>query len=537
MDNALFSDIYEHDVPQFNSVITEGYATHELPKAPDYIGKVWRCAYNDLPADYVYNGWEMANPYDVYEEITRRKRRGRQYEIAPTTTYMVRYKLDYQGKPLRKQNMFMPYSTAANIIKLRGAVYDVSPVMTDKAISVGIDHIFIPVTRAKIKFERLVQHFVVNCELQQEYVIWAPLYKRPKPEKGQIKPVIGACSTLGHYLFCKYGVSETFGRFARTQVSVGFADQINETNYPADEWLICETQGIKPPALGKVMYYYKSEIKLAIRKRDWNPFTKGLIASFFYVADFFPSRIHPEDIDDIRLWRALMGHIVIATNENEGKLVEGIDVHMGSLDNYIDELTKEDLLSDKIVVNDLYELMVDLIQTFSQRVLEDVSSVSSLYGKQLRVLRYTMLPIQKDIFYFLFDIKKRLKNNLSAQEINKIMNRLFKPDRIMKINYGHAEVKPISLACDNYALGITCKVVPQAESTAGAGEKKSSMTDPNKLVDVSLAEAGGHLNLPKSEPSGRSRLNPFVRLSPEGLILRKDHLRKIVDKTHLLLRS
>lgn len=537
MDECLFSEIYEKQVPHFNPLLSNGLATVELPQAPEYISKVWQCAINDLPPEMRYGDWEMCTPLEAYLETTRRKKHGRQYEIAPSTVYMVKYKLEWKGVPLTARYQFMPYVLQGGVAKLRGANYDISPVMTDKAVSVGIDHIFIPVTRAKIKFERVMHHFIANGEPQNHYVIHAPLYRRGKPKKGQPKPVVKAFSTLAHYLFCKYGVTEAFKRYADADVFIGFGDTINTQNYPENEWLICRSCGVKPTGLNARQTWFPSDVHIAIRKTHINARSSGMLAGFFYVLDYFPSRIHPEDTEDVRLWRALMGHLVISTIENEGKLVEGIDVHMRSLDTYIDALARIDLKSDGIHVNDLYDLMAELIGSFPKRLLEDVSSVSSLYGKQLRVLRYVMMPIQETIFYFLFELKKKLKPTTEAADINKIMNRLFRTDRIFKINYNHSEVRSVALACDNYGIGITCKVVPQTESTASMNGKKSSLYDPTKLLDASYSEVGGYLNLPKSEPSGRSRINLYAAINSDNLVVRKPHMIEKIDNTQRLIRG
>ena len=62
MDECLFEQIYQNEVPHFNKKIVEGLASHEMPKAAEYISKVWRCAVNDLPGELRYLGWDMTTP-------------------------------------------------------------------------------------------------------------------------------------------------------------------------------------------------------------------------------------------------------------------------------------------------------------------------------------------------------------------------------------------------------------------------------------------------------------------------------------------
>jgi hypothetical protein len=536
MDPQLFDPIYnDDDVPKFNPLLASGLATTYIAGAPMYIDKVFRCAEKDFPAGLEYGGFEMCTPMEAYQEITRRKKNRRQYETAQSSVYMVKYNLRWKGVDLPPRYMFMPIASYAGLMHIRGALYAISPVVTDKAISVGVNNIFIPLTRAKLKFERTMHHFMKNDERTSEYVIWSPVYRRTKPQHGAPKPVVKAFSTLGHYLFCKYGVGETFSKFGNANVEVGYADTVNETTHPESEWFICRSTQLKPVPLGRVAYI-GSEIRLAIRKSEWTPMTVGLIAAFFYVVDFFPHRVTPEDVNESRLWRALLAHIIIATTESEGVLVNAVDVHMASLDTYIDALAAEDLQSEGLVINDFYELIAELVESFPRRILESSGSVSSMYGKQLRILRYVCLPIVKDIFNFVFELRKKTKPNMTGDEIVKIMNRQFKTERIMKISYDHGEVRPVSSASDNPVFGITCNVVLQTSSTGATTKAKSTALDPSSYLDASIAEISGYLNLPKSEPSGRSRINPFAAISESGVTIRKKHLIKVIDDAQATIR-
>jgi len=62
------------------------------------------------------------------------------------------------------------------------------------------------------------------------------------------------------------------------------------------------------------------------------------------------------------------------------------------------------------------------------------------------------------------------------------------------------------------------------------------LNDPSKRLHVSVAEVGGYSNLPKSEPSGRSRLNPCVRIDDKGVVIRNPERIEMLDSIQEMIR-
>jgi hypothetical protein len=535
MDGQIFNPIYNDIVPKFNPQIAGGLATEYIKHAPKHIDKVWRCAEKDLPEGLEYLGYEMCTPLEAYNVITRRKKPRRQYETATSNVFMVKYLFKYKGQPFPPiyQQMLIPGQSG--LVPLRGALHAINPVITDKAISVGVNNIFIPLTRAKLKFDRVMQYYLRDGAIKDGYVVWSQIYRS---KTGAVKPTVKANSTLPHYLFSKYGLGEAFQRFANANVVVGDAETINDSTYPSEEWYICESTRVPPKNHGATRNaaYTPSDIRLAVKRSEWTFMVEGMVLGFFYVVDYFPQRVTPENVNDTRIWKVLMGHINNDSTESEGLLINTVDTHLESLDTYVDALVSEDLLAEGLQIADFYELLAELIESFPKRVLDSAQTVSSMYDKQLRVLRYVCLPIVKDIFNFVFELRKKTKPNLTADDIIKVVNHNFKTERIMKVTYKHPEVRSVSIVSDNPLFAVTLNAVLQTNSTGSSSKSKQTTQDPSTHLHASMSEVSGYLNISKAEPSGRSRLNPYVAINEQGVIVRKPHMQKMIDAAQEIIK-
>lgn len=527
MDTKLFARLNEN-APKFNPRIAEGIATEQIRGAERYIDRVFRCAEEGFPEGLEYLGGQRCTPIEEYRVITKSRNNQRSYEITRSDIYLMRYRFSFNGHIIDR-HLFLPYLRDSGLLTLRGSTFAVSPVLADKAISVSMNSIFIPLSRAKIKFERIPQHFIRNGVKETVYVIWSPIHNRIAQAKGaENQPSVRAHSTLMHYLFCKVGVVRAFAEYGNSDVVIGYHDTINETNYPPDQWVICKSTNIKPRRL-RDRNYIGTDIRLAIPKDQYNPVTASMIGGFFYIADHFPNRVEPEDVDEVRLWKTLLGHLIYPPGVSEGKYVEDIDAHLQSLDNYLDELAKEDLRDEGVYCEDLYDLFLHVIETFSARVSQNVDSVSTMYGKRLTVLRYLLFDIRAAIFNFMFKVSNT-KKALTLKDVENAMNRNLKIDLIMRASHRHGEVNIISSPGDNKVFKITSNLVLQTDSSGGKGGKsKMSVTDPSRWLHASIAEVGSYGNLPKSSPDGRGRINPYVKVGPDGLIERSEEHRELLD--------
>lgn len=537
MDVKLFSTLQKKYVRPFNELTGNGLAVSHMKHVEKYVDDVFRCAAKGFPEGIEYLGYRRCTPLEAFNVVTRkRSNSNRSFEMTKSFMYLVEYQFRYFGDQIENRYLFLPYVEDAGIIKILGSVFSISPVIADIAISVMIDSLFIPVGRDKLEFKRLLHPVMANGERDMYYVVWSNIHHQSNA-KGQdrsVKPIVKMNGTPAHYLFCKYGVREAFKRYFNVEVVVG-QHEIIRTDYPSSEWMIFESaykQGGKPRG-HKLRFYTASQIRLAIRVKDFNPGTQGMIAAFFYLVDHFPDRISVEEIDDTVMWRVLMGHIYLEPNISEGKMLIGINAHIDSSDGYIDFMAKEDLEKAGVYVNDLYELFAYIIETMPERIAQAGTDVASMNGKKLTILRYVLKDISHAIFNLMFEMKKKSKNGtkqLTPKDIREAMQKYLKPELAHRINKDHREASSISSPTDNKLFKITAQIVPQSQSSGGVkGKNSKTMNDPALILHSSIAENGSLNNLPKSEPTGRSRLNPYVQLGPDGKLLRDPLKVKLLD--------
>lgn len=546
MDIRLFKMV-EQATPRFNRSVMRGLAMEQMSGVERYVDGLFRSITKSFPPGLTYEGCQRCTPQEEYNEISRKRSGKPTVDIARSDLFMMKYMFKYMGEDLDTRYMYLPYVRLGGIITIRGSTYTISPVLADRAISYGSNSIFIPVQVAKLTFERLDHSYLEYGATLSDLpdttttvsgsVAWATVYKRNEKKRDAVKPLVTAKHTIAHYLFCKYGVIDTFNRVSRTEVHIGYPEDVNYENYNREEWLICGSVGFCPrtcrvtAVAGGRRRYNPSTLRLVIRRNALSLVNQALIAAFFYVVDHFPDRITPEYVDNTRLWSILLGHLIFGSDQNEGKLAEEVNNHIVNLDEYLDENSRQDLHSVGIVVNDIYQLFGKTIEMLASMVLQSTNVEATMYDKELMVMRYALFDINKAISHFKFSLQKAVKKNKVKDEINKALQRNLGQDEITKINRQHGEVGGISSPGDNLYHKVTSNLVPQTSATgSGRGGKKSTLVDPAKQLHASIAEVGSYNNLPKSSPDGRTRINPCVTFDANYRVIQNERFKPLLDQ-------
>ncbi len=233
----------------------------------------------------------------------------------------------------------------------------------------------------------------------------------------------------------------------------------------------------------------------------------------------------------------MLGNILISGRVNAGILFNDMDEHINSLDEYIDIPVAVNLRDIGINIGDFYDLMVVVMERFSDWTLEAGNNINSLYNKELSVLYYVMYEITSAIFKLYFKLKAGANKVMNEKEIINIFKTHLRTGLIFSITKMHGEISASSYSGDNKALKFTSILVPQQETNRLKSRKgRTAIEDPTKRLHVSVAEVGGYTNIPKSEPSGRSRLNILVEIDSKNVIKRNQQLIPLLDDVSELLK-
>lgn len=541
MDAHLRQAVGRNTKP-INPIIAEGLAVKEMRHVEKYVDEIIRCAEKSFPDGLRYIDWKRLTPVEEYIKATESGSSRSQYEVARNDVYMIQLNFEWYGERITKP-IYLPFVRDAGMIAIRGSSFAISPVLADKGISLGTDSAFVQIPKAKITFKRTRHHFVAGRQRRTPNVVHSWLHNRDRKSARQIgKPVVTMETSLVHYLFAKYGVVQTFQKFNGTRVFLGDSESINEETHSPEHWVVCQSIQRKPRRL-KAKIYNSSDLRVAIRKEDFDTISEAMIAGLFYVVDHFPTRIRPEFLDgtedEIRLWRTLLGLIIGGITGGEGAVREAMNEHMDSLDSYIDAGAQASLVQGDIYVEDLYELIYHVLEVLSQMVVQSSEAISTMYDKQLMVLRYVLRDVNDGIFNVLFRLKNRAsKKPLTYTDVSKIIRQKLPTEAVLRMNNSgkHGEVNSVSSPGDNMFFKITSNIILQTDSGGNLRSAKSSKADKTKFLHASIAEVGSYAVLPKSEPTGRTRINPWVDIDESGSIKRDPQKQDLIDETQKWIR-
>lgn len=539
---ASLAAAVEKDTPKLNPSIAKGLAVEHVAQVETYLDSVFKAVAPGFPPGLKYIGYRRLTPKEELIEVSKPRNNRRAYDIALSSVYMAEYKFSYAevnqntgeiANPVEfTKIMYLPYVNEAGTMYISGSKYVVSPVLADRVFEALPQGVFVRILKARLRFNRATHTFNTNNGIENQQVIWCKVHN----EEAKFRSWSVKCfTTLVHYLIGKYGFTKAFSKFLGFVPVVGTQETITEEHYPKDEWVICYTTGIKPRRV-KSGYYKPTPICLAVKKSDFNdPVAKQFIAGLFYVLDHFPDTMRIDLLDATASWRVMLGRIIWGDDEAAGVVLNNINEHFNSLDDYIDKLSAIKLEQVGFPVNDFYELFVVIMRNFVSWMANAPDSVATMYSKELSILPficYTYIGQINNLIYKLISNRQRA---LTLNRVQELFSKHLKMGLVFSLSRECGLLSSAALPGDCYALGLTNLLIPQAASNKTRGRPRPNLHDPAKQLHVSIAEVGAYSAMPKSAPDGRQRINLCVKIDAQGNILRNPDLVDLIDKTKELI--
>jgi len=518
MDTFLFDKIIE-DVPPFNERICRGLAVEQVKHALDYIRGVMKCACKSARPGLVFEDIVRCTPQEEYFEVTKMRFTKQQIELAKSDVFLVKLLFSFKDDEgvvtqLKPKFIYLPFVTEGGAMRIRGTRYFISPVVADWAISVEKNGIFIPLTRARLNFERKSHGFIANGTVTTGEVVTSRIHNIKNKDTSRGKTSVNCDTSIAHYMFCKFGLTETFKRYAKVDIVVGDSTMSTKQYSPA-EWVIVSSvharNGTRPPAAKRLTVYDQTTLKFAIPKSEYdkNAKLRNFIAAVFYIADHVPQNVLPDEVEDTAMWRLALGKIIMS-QRSEGKLANEMDTHIASVSDYVDELARQKLVRVGIHATDIWDLFGCLIFNMSKIMIQ--TDMSTMYGKNLSILNYLLFDVTYNIFIGIFNLAPD-KRVLTADKVDKILTRALTREAVFKINSdSHRESEHQQISSDNMFIKVTSNMVQQTQVDDGFSSSSKEL-DPQMILHSSQLAIGSHLNQPKSNPTGRDCANPYMILN------------------------
>ncbi len=549
MSDTQLLGFIRRTTPKLNPDIVNGVATVHLTNVEAKVDSMFRTIAKGFPPGLEYLGGVPCTPEEEFMRLTHRqaqrgrrhaseRKSAREFDIAQSDTYMVKYLFSYRGEIIEKY-LSLPFVRDGGIMYLSGTRFVISPILADQAITYHLNDIFVIFSRAKVKIERSIARFIMDDRLETVFQPHARIHNKKGSKYN--KPRITISTTLFHYLLCKYGFYETMSRFAGVEAVLLRANEYSEDHYPSDKWVVCKSATMTKPRTYTYPYYTPTDLVLLVPRDAYEKRSRligSMIGSFFYLADHFPQRILPDTVDSTRLWRVLLGLILWGDSIGEGTLHDDVSDHIESLDEYVDERLRSDLRPIGINITDIYEFFAVVISDISEWVISNREKINSLYDKKLSVVYYVFYDLQAQINVFYFRIIASVKKReLTVADVKTHLNTI-KTGFIYELLKSSGAISTTSSPNSNKALKITVMMVPQSNSKKKKRKSdKKREKDPSKKLHVSHAEIGGYSALTKAEPSALARLNPCVIIDERGIVQRNPKHKELLDSCQDMIKQ
>ncbi len=547
MDKRLFNRLAENNPVVINEKIATGLPYHTLKTAKDDVDKIIRIASANLPGGFSYNGSTVCNPQEAYRVLTglanKSSSRDRTIDFAESDFYLAKYHFSLPNEELTPRYQMLPLVEKGGILRIGGRQFSIYPVLGDRCFSVGSDNVFIRLSRAVVTFRNLYHQVEVDGSIEAIILSWALLHNRGGTQatgKGSDRIRLGQVyTTMGHYLFAKYGLKETFKMFLNTEIHMLHEYQVDEylkdKKLKREDFHLVKSRKIRPHGFKARVPYHDlaSDLVVLISKEEATPDAMHLIGCIFYMTDFYPDEVHIEEMSGSWIWKVWLGYLLFGDTQGNNRLVENIESHLTALDDYVDEGIRHLLMDEEgLDIKDFYELAWYMISNMETMLNDNHGAISSMYGKTLLVNNYVLAEIRSNIFKMMFAITNNPKKVYTAKDFNRQLGIQMQHATLTKLR--RTSDKPFmstaSLPGDNMLFQLGIKLIKQ-ERTKSRGRRGNRLNvhDPANRLNESILEAGNYLVLPKKTPVGDNTINPTVKLDSNNKILRKEHLRELID--------
>lgn len=538
------------NTPKINPLVARGLITHHVKSGEAYIDSVWKVMSRTFPEGLVYTGFRVLQPREEFDLCVRRNAsRPAQIDLARCDLRYVLYQLEYKGVKLPPAYIQLPFFGDGGGLWLSGSRYIHSPVMADSVISVNRTGIFVQLLQIKLVFNRETHIYATNSHTTPREivpVVWSKVWNG-RAAKGPAAQRIPGETTIAHYMYAKFGASQTFAKFANAYPVFGTEKEINEENYPRNEWVICYSPGIQARR-GRKRYQEPSELRVAIKHTEYTALTKALIAGLFYITDRFTYRGDYLSVNELSMWRITLGILIFGTDISEGVILTDIDEHIASMDQYVDDMVMNKLALQNHQVKDIYELFAIILNKIDDWIINNDIEGNSVYGKELATLYKLYFDITKSIVRFTFELKKgqragraltedgnRIVRVLTERNVADALATNVKAGAFFAIKNGHPELTVDDGVNACMPFKATTMVVPQ--SMASGGGHGAAIGGEDERLHPSWLDALGIGCMSKAQPSGTTRLSPFIQLDEYSRVIANPKHTKLLARVGELMTA
>lgn len=523
------ANLLKQVIPTFNMDIAHGIAHAQFESAESYLLRIMREVAQTFPPGLEFVRMYRATPTEELKYILTFKAASKsspmKVEIAESSVYLVFFEFKFNGELLPPQGIYLPFTEKGGQLWLRGVKNTIIPILTAPVFSVdGLNQqVFMKMSSAKIAFNR-IHHTVMGVGNKGKRpftlpVMYARIHQTNPKNMARYQDKKDETVKMQHasalYLFCSFGLVGAFKRYCGFEPTVymkGIPDDI-DVSYQT----VFHSTGKKPSSF-KTTPYIPHEICIGIPNEYLDDqMAMGLIAGFFYVTDsytrVFSCQQSPDDLEDIILWRYILGKAVFLVNDQIATLVKEINRHMDYMATMLDYHQITDMKSNDIHIDNMIDLIAYLIRNYSRIIIEEDNG--SLFDKRLLVLRNVFEEIIKGINTIGYKVNSGRDLNLAV--VKRTISSKLSTEKILRLTGKPNICQAIMSPGDNMVTTHTNKVSLQNNISDSQGSRKISTHSPDHLLHASIPFVGNIMAIKHGEPTGRALLNASGKTTKSGI--------------------
>jgi hypothetical protein len=536
--NKFLTDVIDATSPKFNTNVVNGTAKGILKDIPEFLNDIIMSHMKSLSpkVDLKYVGYRRMTPLEEFRKMFVNENNKSTFDLANSDLYMVEYIFEYNGRQISRP-LYLPFCDRGNLIKISNTNYVITPVLSDTVISPSHKEVFVRLLKDKLTFRSSSRNFVVNGERIPGQIVHTKIVK---VNNNQLTDKIGKPLTaVSLYLLGEYGFRETMNRYCGTEQWIVTEDNVD--NY-REEYNVFESTKQKPRSL-KEHGYQGHNVKICIHNNvKMTPFLENFIYGLIYTLDILPdnaddavSVINGVDVENEKLfWRILLGRVTYKNSYSVDRLVEDINDHFDTLQGYLDTLIQNKLKENGIMVNNFFDLLVEILDRYNVWLLNSKEYNSDISNRYIDIHYYILYDIIVGFNRVILNINRRImKKEISEKEINKIFANELSPRKIFSLVKSQAMNLSIMLADYSGDIIYPKTTAPLEDQSRGNGVKrgtKSQFPDATKTLKGHDLALGSLLFLTKTAPSPRFRSNLYLDYDLQtGRLIIDDELTKTIE--------
>jgi len=516
--------------------MVEGFCYHRLKNSENYINEFIRYTVNVKNVTKLkYLGYRRLLPQEEIRRVFGSSTATRRFfDIAENYVYPIEILFQYGNEPEpRSYIIYLPYLRKGNIMKLNDTNFLISPVLADKVISIGDNIVFINIVTAKYNFERAVHSIVHDGRYEQVSIIHTKLYNKKDDEKTS-----NALHTIMNYLLAIKGYEAT------AMEILGYVPKVvySVTEEEMKEYSVLESVKLPPRRFMSDGGVYKpNHMKFLIKKNDEK--STFFIGNILYLIDHFPTYVNAGDINDVFVWRRILGEIIHSNNKSFKYIKSRQDAHFKDITSAFDGITARKLQDVGYPASNLLELMVHIFNNFNKWLLAEEKH-HLIDNKTYECELFALLNITSQINKAVLDIAKeeiKLEDpeaQLDEKQVDKALDRI-KARSIFNIKKEKLIASSAMSTGDHLYPKLTSLVVEQKSNPTNVKKSKAGKSNLRELkIEPSMAVVGNILGLPKKNPTPVVRLNPYVQVdNATGSILLTEEIHHILEDTKHAMKT